>query len=154
MNKKALATKFMIVFIFLIVIILLGLILSLIISSHEVEKKDEFNVHRSLLETQYQTRTVLMQEFEDKKIYQHLLDDYNQHGVDAAVLNTSRMLHQYNPGTNWYVYVSGTYLPDDKKLRTLSTIIPDFLIPNTEGQDLRVKIKILKEGDFELNPKW
>ena len=150
MNKKGLAIKFMAGAIFIALIVILGLVLVLIVSHHGSKKEQEFNFHRALLETNYQTRTTLMQEYQGKKVYQHILDNYNEYGLDTAVQATREILTQSNPGTQWYVYISGTFVPDNRDLRVLSRHMPDFLLPNPNGNDLRVKIKVLQEGDFEL----
>ena len=150
MNKKGLAFKFMAGFMFIGLIVLMGFILFFIVANHGTKKEQEFNFHRALLETNYQTRTTLMQEYQGKVLYQHILDTYNDQGLETAIQTTRDILTNNNPGTQWYVYISGSFLPDRRELRVLGTHMPDFLLPNPQGNDLRVKIKILREGDFEL----
>lgn len=152
MNKRAIAIDFMAGFIFIGLIIILGFILSFIVSSHGDKKEQEFNTHRALLETKYQTRTVLTQQYGDQQIYQQMLDDYNTHGVETAIENANRVLTENNPGTTWYIYINGHTNVDSRDLRNLDVILPELLVPNSKGTDLRVKIKILKEEDFDLKP--
>jgi hypothetical protein len=152
LNKKGIAIDFISGIIFVVLIIFLGFILTLIISSHGAQKEKEFQAHTALMETNYQTRTVLMQEYEGKKIYQHIVDDFNEHGREITAQNIQRILTQNNPGTTWFVSISGYYLPTGSDLRQLSILIPDFVVPNPDGQIIRVKIKVLRESDFNLKP--
>lgn len=152
MNKKAIAIDFMSGIIFVILIIFLGSILVFIISNHGAQKEREFMMHTALVETQYQTRTVLMQEFDGKKIYEHIIDDYKEFGRETTAQNIQKILNQNNHGTTWFVSIASYYLPQGQDLRQLSIQVPDFILPTPEGDVIRVKMKVLRESDFNLKP--
>ena len=155
LGKKGVAIKFLAGIFFIFIIILLGAIISIIVSSYVDQKSDVFNNHVSLLESQSQTRLILNQQFDGEYLWKSILREYNQNINDNPAMKaanlTNHILNENYRGGDWYVKINHAFIPSDSSLNVFNLNIPDFLLPNPVTNDpLRVRIKNLKETDFDL----
>ena len=149
MNKKGIVYKFVIGLVFIALIVLLGMIMMYIVGNQVTKKETEFQQFLSISETHYTTRTILMNQHEDKYIFEHIIRIMNEESEAEAAEFLESYLRELQPREVWYININGERNIRDRKLTFIDNSIPFQTIPNSNGDPILIKIRALKNEDFK-----